>query len=108
MSPITFAYNSAEISVDAAGVLDKAAAAIAQMPTAKVEVAGYTDSTGSAAGNRRLSQRRAEAVRAYLVGKGIADAQLTANGFGPDNPIATNDTDEGRAANRRIAFIVGS
>jgi len=108
LNPITFAYAKADISTESAATLDKAAAAILRVPGAKVDVAGYTDSTGNASGNKRLSRRRADAVRAYLVGKGVPDAQLTATGFGADNPIASNDTDEGRAANRRIAFIVGS
>jgi outer membrane protein OmpA-like peptidoglycan-associated protein len=71
-----------------------------------VEVQGHTDSTGSAAINRTLSKGRAESVRKYLVGKGVAKGRLTSKGFGPDVPIATNDTPEGREQNRRVEFKI--
>ncbi len=65
-------------------------------------VNGYTDNTGNLEGNQRLSRKRAEFVRDYLTGNGISTSKMTATGFGPDNPVATNDTDEGRALNRRV------
>ena len=65
-------------------------------------VNGYTDNTGNLGGNQRLSRKRAEFVRDYLTGNGISTSKMTATGFGPDNPVATNDTDEGRALNRRV------
>jgi OOP family OmpA-OmpF porin len=71
-----------------------------------VEVQGHTDSTGSAAINRTLSKGRAESVRRYLIGKGIAKGRLTSKGFGPDVPVATNDTPEGREQNRRVEFKI--
>jgi OmpA-OmpF porin, OOP family len=107
-SGINFASGRAEITPAAAAILDTAAQSILQVPGVKIGIAGYTDNVGSAAANQGLSQRRAEAVRAYLVQKGVPAAQLTATGFGPANPIASNDTDEGRATNRRIEFTVGS
>src|SRR5215467_5628321 len=71
-----------------------------------VEVDGHTDSTGSADFNRKLSQERAESVMKYLTGKGVKQARLTAKGFGPDKPIADNETDAGREANRRVEFNI--
>ena len=72
----------------------------------QVEVQGHTDITGSAAINRTLSKGRAESVRKYLVGKGIAKGRLTSKGFGPDVPIADNATPEGREMNRRVEFKI--
>ena len=69
-------------------------------------VEGHTDSQGSASSNQDLSQRRAEAVRDYLVSRGIAGDRLTAQGFGPSRPIADNGTAEGRANNRRVEIVI--
>ena len=67
-----------------------------------LEVSGHTDNKGGAAVNKRLSRKRAEFVRDYLVGNGLGRKRLSAKGFGPDNPIASNDTDDGRSKNRRV------
>jgi len=74
-------------------------------PDMTLEVRGYTDNLGKRAANVKLSQRRADAVKAYLTGKGIATARIQSKGFGPDNPVAPNTTREGRLKNRRIEFI---
>lgn len=71
-----------------------------------VEVQGHTDSTGSAGINRKLSKARAESVRKYLVGKGVAARRLRSEGFGPDVPVADNTTPEGREVNRRVEFKI--
>ena len=71
----------------------------------EVEIQGYTDSVGSKRFNMKLSQKRADSVRSWLVDKGIEGARIVAKGYGPDNPIATNATKEGRAQNRRIEFM---
>jgi OOP family OmpA-OmpF porin len=71
-----------------------------------IEVAGHTDASGGAARNRELSRQRAESVRQYLISKSIAKARLQAKGYGPDKPIAGNDTPEGREANRRVEFVI--
>jgi OOP family OmpA-OmpF porin len=84
------------------GVLDRVAESLVAYPEVRVEVAGYTDSRGAKRTNLRLSQARAQAVRSYLVEKGVPVAQLTARGFGPANPIAPNATADGRARNRRV------
>ncbi len=65
-------------------------------------VNGYTDDRGELSGNQRLSRKRAEFVRDYLVGNGISTGKMTATGFGPENPVSTNETSEGRALNRRV------
>ncbi|MDI3493616.1 MAG: OmpA-OmpF porin, family, partial [Desulfomicrobiaceae bacterium] len=78
-----------------------------EYPGVKVEIDGHTDSIGSDEYNQKLSQRRAEAVRMYLVQKlGMNPSMLTAVGFGESKPIASNDTEEGRAKNRRIEAVL--
>jgi hypothetical protein len=95
-----------EIDAEASVILEEAAIllgdAVTSCPTRKINVEGYTDWTGPEGYNQRLSERRAEAVRDYLVTQGIPAAQLNAVGFGEANPIATNETREGRALNRRV------
>jgi len=85
---------------DVANVLSK------QDPDSKIVVQGYTDSQGGASFNQDLSQHRAEAVRTYLVSHGIASDRITAQGFGPANPVADNASPEGRADNRRVEIVV--
>lgn len=99
---VTFATNSAALTPSSMTILDETAATLARNPQLKAEVAGHTDNRGSAALNRQLSQRRAEAVVRYLVSKGASSANLTARGYGPDQPIADNKTEQGRSANRRV------
>ena len=73
-------------------------------PTLRLRIRGHTDNTGRLETNTRLSQARAEAVKDYLVKKGIAADRLTAEGVGPNEPVADNAKPAGRAANRRIEF----
>jgi outer membrane protein OmpA-like peptidoglycan-associated protein len=104
---INFASGSAEIPAESRDVLDQSAKAIAGAPDGTVlEVGGHTDNTGSASANERLSARRAEAVRQYLVQHGAPAASLKAKGYGSSNPVADNDTEAGRFRNRRIEFQV--
>ena len=103
---VNFATNSAALTPPSMGVLDEAAATLAKNPDVKAEVAGHTDSTGSAARNRTLSQQRAESVMRYLVSKGVPAANLTARGYGPDQPVADNRTAAGRSANRRVELRI--
>jgi outer membrane protein OmpA-like peptidoglycan-associated protein len=102
---VTFASNSAVLDPTSTGILDRVANAAQYNPSgAKLEVAGYTDNTGSMAHNMKLSQQRAEAVMNYLISKGVPAASLTAKGYGPKFPIDTNATAEGRANNRRVVL----
>ena len=91
------------VLVDASrAVLDRVAISLKDWPDVRVEVAGHTDSTNTAAHNQKLSEQRAEAVRAYLIGQGVAADQLTAKGYGESSPIADNATPAGRKVNRRV------
>jgi OOP family OmpA-OmpF porin len=83
-------------------LLDEVADILARNPTLKVEIQGHTDNRGSAAFNRKLSEKRANAVLDYLVQKGVSRDRLTAAGYGFSRPAASNDTPEGRAQNRRV------
>jgi len=105
---VDFEFNSAQLTSPARQTLDEVAASLVKQPELKIEIQGYTDSTGAAEYNLRLSQKRAESVRSYLIDKGCDPVALTAKGFGKTNPIATNSTTEGRAQNRRVAFQVTS
>ena len=88
-------------------LLDQVAQVMVDNPQIElVEIQGHTDSTGAAAYNRTLSNKRAESVKRYLTEHGVARARLTAKGFGPDMPVASNDTAEGREANRRVEFKI--
>jgi outer membrane protein OmpA-like peptidoglycan-associated protein len=104
---IRFRTSKADISPESASLLDELAKAAKQCPDAgTIAVQGHTDSVGAAASNKVLSQARADAVVAALATRGVNKDILRAEGFGPDKPVATNDTAEGRALNRRIEFRV--
>ena len=104
LESITFETGSAIITPEGAAVLDRAATFLAANPAIRVAIEGHTDSEGDEATNLTLSVERAEAVRDYLVEQGIASDRLETEGFGETQPIASNDTEEGRAQNRRIEF----
>jgi len=105
LEPVTFATSSAQITPEGQTVLDLAVAYLLENPV-DVEIQGHTDSDGSEASNQALSEARATAVLEYLVANGVDEAALTASGFGESQPVADNDTAEGRAQNRRIEFRV--
>jgi len=96
-----FATGSAEIQETSFAVLDRLATFILSEGGASYEIAGHTDNEGSASSNLLLSQKRANAVRDYLITKGVSADQLIAKGYGETQPIASNDTAEGKAQNRR-------
>lgn len=104
LNPILFETGSANIDAASDAILEEAAAAIMATPGIPVEVVGHTDSQGSEEANQALSEARANAVLARLVELGVDAEGLTARGAGEAEPVADNTTDEGRAANRRIAF----
>ena len=91
--------NVPELSIDEIAKLLQSDAAL------KLSIDGHTDSTGTAERNRALSKQRAEAVLGALVAKGIAAERLSAQGFGPDKPVADNGDDAGRAKNRRVELV---
>ncbi len=101
---VQFATGSAALTKTAKAELDKAAKIMSEHPDIKVSVEGHTDNTGNSAANQSLSERRAAAVKAYIVGKGISADRLTSKGFGQTKPVATNNTAAGRALNRRVEF----
>jgi outer membrane protein OmpA-like peptidoglycan-associated protein len=103
---VNFDNDSAVLRDDAATILDAQLGIFTRYPALKVEVAGHTDSVSSDAYNQRLSERRAQAVREYFVGKGVAAERLTAKGYGEAEPVADNGTAEGRAENRRVELRV--
>ena len=94
--------GKADLTTESQTILDGVAASLVANDEIKVQVGGHADNTGSAAVNKRLSAARAEAVRQYLISKGVAADRLTAAGFGPSKPIASNKTAAGRAQNRRV------
>ena len=103
---VTFETGSAYLTRESAVALEKAFVALVANPSVKVEIAGYTDNVGRAEGNEKISLRRAEAVKVWLVRKGISALRLSTVGWGMKDPIASNDTAEGRTKNRRIEFRV--
>jgi outer membrane protein OmpA-like peptidoglycan-associated protein/outer membrane protein W len=103
---VNFDFNKATLTSTAVNTLEKAFTILQDNPGLKVKIVGHTDNIGSKKYNDGLSLRRANAVKSWLVSKGIDSARLTTAGVGFSEPIATNDTPEGRAKNRRIEFHV--
>lgn len=103
---IRFESGRSSLDPDSAGLLDHLVETALRCPTANIEVAGYTDSDGDSAANQALSEKRAQAVVDYLVKAGLPASRFTAVGYGSTQPIAANDSEEGKARNRRIEFIV--
>ena len=103
---VTFASNSSDISSDFYAVLDSVALVLVEFDQTYVDVVGHTDSTGGAELNQRLSEQRANSVAQYLVSRNVQSERILARGVGPSSPIATNDTVEGRALNRRVEIVL--
>ncbi|MEJ2637800.1 MAG: OmpA family protein, partial [Calditrichia bacterium] len=101
---VYFRLGRAELDPNSEDILDQVVSTLRDNPQIEVEIRGYTDSTGTLQRNMQLSRERAQTVKQYLVKHGIDAARLQAFGFGPQNPIAPNETTEGRARNRRIEF----
>ncbi|MBR1280091.1 OmpA family protein [Bradyrhizobium sp. AUGA SZCCT0283] len=103
---IRFESGQADIVADSAGLLDRLIETALRCPTANIEISGHTDTDGDEAANQELSEKRAQAVADYLVKAGLPANRFSAVGYGATQPIAGNDTDQGKAQNRRIDFVV--
>ena len=103
---LNFESSSTALTPESRPTVDTLAAILKAYPAVSVDLEGYTDSTGDPAANKKLSLDRAAAVKNLLVGGGIADSRMTTAGYGPENPIASNDTEDGRAKNRRLELVV--
>ncbi len=103
---VNFAFNKADLTADSRPILDAVAEGLKKHPRVKVELQGHTDSVGKPAYNLKLSQRRAESARSYLISDGVAEDQLVAKGYGETQPVTSNKTDDGRAKNRRVVMYV--
>lgn len=103
---VQFVSGSANLTKAAKAELDKGAQILEEHPKINISIEGYTDNSGSVAGNQKLSEKRAAAVKAYLAKKGISEDRMTTSGYGQTKPIADNKTAKGRAANRRVEFKI--
>jgi len=99
---VNFEWGRSALTGSSYAVLDQVAGSLVANPEIRIEIAGYTDNTGAAALNVRLSQARAASVRAYLARKGVAPGRMVAKGYGASGFIAPNTTTAGRAQNRRV------
>jgi outer membrane protein OmpA-like peptidoglycan-associated protein len=105
-SAVLFGFNKSDLSVDAQTNLDKLVKVLNAYPDTDIEVQGHTDSKGSEEYNQTLSEKRARAVTGYLTTKQIAQTRVTIKGFGETLPKYENETEEGRAQNRRVEFLI--
>ena len=106
LNNIYFEFNKAQLLPESFPELDKVVDFLKQTPTIEIELSGHTDNVGSDDYNMTLSQKRADAVKDYLVSKGIAANRLQSKGYGKTKPIATNATESGREQNRRVEFTI--
>jgi outer membrane protein OmpA-like peptidoglycan-associated protein len=102
---VVFASGKSDITPESEEILTKAFNTLDLNPEITVEIQGHTDNTGRRASNKKLSLARADAVKAWLVAKGVAADRISTKGFGQDKPIAPNTTLEGKQKNRRIEFF---
>jgi outer membrane protein OmpA-like peptidoglycan-associated protein len=103
---VTFAFDSANLNSQFYPVLDKVAQTLVEYDKTVIEVAGHTDSVGSDAYNQQLSERRANSVATYLSSHGVPGARVVTVGAGEAHPVASNDTEDGRAQNRRVEITI--
>jgi outer membrane protein OmpA-like peptidoglycan-associated protein len=103
---VRFETNKSTLTATAKANLDKLIPVFGQYPDTNIQIYGYTDSVGSAEYNLKLSDQRAASVRSYLSGKGISSSRFKTTGLGIADPVASNDTPEGRSQNRRVEFAI--
>jgi outer membrane protein OmpA-like peptidoglycan-associated protein len=103
---LTFETGSAMLTAQSVETVNALAQTLKAYPAVKIGLEGFTDATGDAATNKQLSQERAEAIKNRLVQSGIAETRITTAGFGSEKPLASNDTEDGRAKNRRTEVVV--
>ena len=103
---VNFAFDSADLTSTAKANLDKLATVLKNNMDTNINIYGHTDSKGTDAYNQSLSERRANAVRSYLISQGVAASRMITMGVGEKEPIASNSTDAGRAENRRVEFAI--
>jgi outer membrane protein OmpA-like peptidoglycan-associated protein len=99
---IHFDFDKAHLKTGSEKVLSEIVKLMVQNSGLRVEIQGHTDSTGNREYNLKLSERRAQTVKSYLMLYGVAEDRITVRGYGPDVPVASNDTEEGKALNRRV------
>ena len=104
-SIVNFAFDSSNLSAEAKNNLDKLSQVLINNPDTNINIYGYTDSKGADDYNLKLSERRANAVKSYLSQKGVPSSRLFSMGMGEADPVASNETDMGRAKNRRVELI---
>lgn len=105
-SIVNFAFDKSDLTPTAQTNLDKLAKVLVDNPDTNINIYGYTDSKGKADYNLKLSDRRAASVKSYLASKGVNSSRMFTQGMGMADPVASNDTDEGRAKNRRVEFAI--
>ncbi|RUR30100.1 OmpA family protein [Vreelandella andesensis] len=105
-SGVTFGFDSADLTSEARNSLNQVANVLTEYQDTRVNIAGHTDSTGDASYNQRLSERRAQSVGNYLSQNGVSTARLNTMGYGANQPVASNDSDQGRAQNRRVEITL--
>lgn len=103
---VAFATGSATINSSFYSTLDSVASVLVKNPDTTLTISGYTDSVGKASSNLQLSKNRADSVARYLINKGVNQARIESVGYGDQNPIASNDTEQGRAQNRRVEIKI--
>ena len=103
---VLFAFNQSELTPTAKSQLDSIMGKLEDADVVSIKVVGFTDSVGSDAYNQALSQRRASSVAEYLLSQGVAPSKITSEGKGESQPVADNETDEGRAKNRRVELHI--
>lgn len=106
LAGVKFKTDSDELIGDSESKLDAVVALLKKHPDFKLKISGYSDNTGQADYNLELSDKRAHSAEKYIISKGIAADRISAKGYGEANPIADNDTAEGRAKNRRVEFTL--